>query len=367
MLANANWERPIYMSMTVGTDNYPAVLQDFFVHEGLAYRITPFNWKKLGYSDNDAPVDTDLFYENIMNRFKWGAVKENKDYYADETVRRMIYTHRNLLANLAQTMFYKKEADEKVMDVLEKWYDVFPNDIVAYDALRDNSITIANIYKLLYLKQHYGKDNGLKPELSEEKTEILEKRIYEIAGAIVKEQYEYLRWYNTLGARGRSDMMIYARASMLREAWMILGNAPVGDIGSDEIADVVAKNIYKECDILQNSDASGLENTKFVDTKIQLISNLYTFLGEMAKSEALDNKIAATIEQIAKLSEKRLKRYNVARLSEAQKQEILSVLRLIATAGEMSNKLGEKNENTKILVNSIYSNNVEKFASHVID
>lgn len=367
MLANANWERPIYMSMTVGTDNYPAVLQDFFVHEGLAYRITPFNWKKLGYSDNDAPVDTDLFYENIMNRFKWGAVKENKDYYADETVRRMIYTHRNLLANLAQTMFYKKEADEKVMDVLEKWYEVFPNDIVAYDALRDNSITIANIYKLLYLKQHYGKDNGLKPELSEEKTEILEKRIYEIAGAIVKEQYEYLRWYNTLGARGRSDMMIYARASMLREAWMILGNAPVGDIGSDEIADVVAKNIYKECDILQNSDASGLENTKFVDTKIQLISNLYTFLGEMAKSEALDNKIAATIEQIAKLSEKRLKRYNVARLSEAQKQEILSVLRLIATVGEMSNKLGEKNENTKILVNSIYSNNVEKFASHVID
>ncbi len=367
MLANANWERPIYMSMTVGTDNYPAVLQDFFVHEGLAYRITPFNWKKLGYSDNDAPVDTDLFYENIMNRFKWGAVKENKDYYADETVRRMIYTHRNLLANLAQTMFYKKEADEKVMNVLEKWYEVFPNDIVAYDALRDNSITIANIYKLLYLKQHYGKDNGLKPELSEEKTEILEKRIYEIAGAIVKEQYEYLRWYNTLGARGRSDMMIYARASMLREAWMILGNAPVGDIGSDEIADVVAKNIYKECDILQNSDASGLENTKFVDTKIQLISNLYTFLGEMAKSEALDNKIAATIEQIAKLSEKRLKRYNVARLSEAQKQEILSVLRLIATVGEMSNKLGEKNENTKILVNSIYSNNVEKFASHVID
>lgn len=367
MLANANWERPIYMSMTVGTDNYPAVLQDFFVHEGLAYRITPFNWKKLGYSDNDAPVDTDLFYENIMNRFKWGAVKENKDYYADETVRRMIYTHRNLLANLAQTMFYKKEADEKVMNVLEKWYDVFPNDIVAYDALRDNSITIANIYKLLYLKQHYGKDNGLKPELSEEKTEILEKRIYEIAGAIVKEQYEYLRWYNTLGARGRSDMMIYARASMLREAWMILGNAPVGDIGSDEIADVVAKNIYKECDILQNSDASGLENTKFVDTKIQLISNLYTFLGEMAKSEALDNKIAATIEQIAKLSEKRLKRYNVARLSEAQKQEILSVLRLIATVGEMSNKLGDKNENTKILVNSIYSNNVEKFASHVID
>ena len=98
MLANANWERPLYMSMTVGERNYPAVLTKFFVHEGLAYRITPFNWNELGHST--PPVDVDKFYTNVMERFKWGGVKDNKDYYADETVRRMISTHRNLISSL---------------------------------------------------------------------------------------------------------------------------------------------------------------------------------------------------------------------------------------------------------------------------
>ena len=367
MLANANWERPIYMSMTVGTDNYPAVLQNFFVHEGLAYRITPFNWKELGYSSNDAPVDIEKFYDNVMNRFKWGCVKENKDYYADETVRRMIYTHRNLIANLAQTMYDNREPDIKVMNVLEKWYEEFPNGIIAYDALRDNSITIANVYRMLYLKQHYDKEDGLEPQLTEEEKKILEERIFEIAGAIVKEQFEYLRWYNTMGARHRSDMMTYARASLLREAWMIIGNAPVGEIDSDKIANEIAKSIYKECDVLKRSDASVLENTKHVDTKLQLINNLNAFLREIAKSEELDKAIATTIEHLARFEEKKLKRYNVNRLSDSQKQEILSVLRLIATMGDMSNRLGEKNENTKILVNKLYSSSVEKFASHVID
>jgi hypothetical protein len=92
MLANANWERPLYMSMTVGDSNFPRVLKKNFVHEGLAYRITPFDWSKAGYDpmSGEHPVDIDRFYDNVMNRFKWGGVKEADDYYADETVRRMI-------------------------------------------------------------------------------------------------------------------------------------------------------------------------------------------------------------------------------------------------------------------------------------
>ena len=368
MIANANWRRPIYMSMTVGTENYPAVLQNFFVHEGLAYRITPFNWKELGYAENDnAPVDINLFYDNVMNRFKWGEVKEHKDYYADETVRRMIYTHRNLLANLAQTMFYNEEPDAKVLNVLEKWYEEFPSSIIAYDAIRDNSITIAKIYRMLYLKQHYDKEKGLETQLTDEQKKIIENRIYDIAGAIVKEQFEYIRWYNTMSSRFRSDMMTYARTSLLREAWMIIGNAPIGDIDSDKIANEIAKSIYKECETLSKNDAPVLENTKYVDTKLQLINNLNMFLKEIAKSEKLEKTIARTIEHVAKFEEKKLKRYNVNRLNDSQKQEILSILRLIATMGEISNKLSGDNESTRTLVNNIYNSNVEKYAPHVLN
>lgn len=42
MLANTNWERPLYMAITVGSDNH-LNLGNNFIQEGLAYRITPFN------------------------------------------------------------------------------------------------------------------------------------------------------------------------------------------------------------------------------------------------------------------------------------------------------------------------------------
>ena len=70
------------MSMTVGESNYLSVIQDFFVQEGLAYRITPFNWKELGYStDNSIVADSERFYNNVMNHFKFGGLKDNPDYY----------------------------------------------------------------------------------------------------------------------------------------------------------------------------------------------------------------------------------------------------------------------------------------------
>ncbi len=42
MLANTNWERPMYMAITVGSDNH-LNLETTSLQEGLAYRITPFN------------------------------------------------------------------------------------------------------------------------------------------------------------------------------------------------------------------------------------------------------------------------------------------------------------------------------------
>ena len=46
MLANTNWERPLYMAITVGSDNH-LNLGNNFMQEGLAYRITPFNTTQL--------------------------------------------------------------------------------------------------------------------------------------------------------------------------------------------------------------------------------------------------------------------------------------------------------------------------------
>ncbi|MBP5257674.1 MAG: DUF2723 domain-containing protein [Prevotella sp.] len=113
MLANSNWKRPLYVAMTVGGDNYIRSLNDYFIQEGLAYRITPFNTKKSGNT-----IDTEKTYNAVMNRFKYGGVS-TKGIYLDETVLRMCATHRRLLSQLALELVNEGKND-KALKVLQK-------------------------------------------------------------------------------------------------------------------------------------------------------------------------------------------------------------------------------------------------------
>ena len=134
MLAEANWERPLYMSRTVGAENYLSSLSDFFITEGLAHRITPFNWRQLGYSSQyETIIDSDKMYDNVMNRFKFGGIAENPDYYIDETIKRMVYTHRVLLASLAERLV-DEEQNKRALEVLEYAEKVIPSSILPQQA-----------------------------------------------------------------------------------------------------------------------------------------------------------------------------------------------------------------------------------------
>ena len=125
MLAQCNWERPLYVATTVGSDNYMN-LGDNFVQEGLAYRITPFNTKAPGAKN----FDTEKVYNNVMNRFKWGGL-DKPGLYIDETVMRMCYTHRHLLAQLAMQLIAEGQ-NAKAEKVLRKAEKVLPEYNVPY-------------------------------------------------------------------------------------------------------------------------------------------------------------------------------------------------------------------------------------------
>ena len=105
MLAQCNWERPLYVAITVGKDNYGS-LGDYFVQEGLANRITPFKTAETGKD-----IDTDKMYDNIMTRFAFGGL-DNPDIYLDETVTRMCYTHRRMIAQLATRLLQEGKKDK---------------------------------------------------------------------------------------------------------------------------------------------------------------------------------------------------------------------------------------------------------------
>ena len=112
MLARTNWVRPMFVALTVGSDNYGDLGKNF-VQEGLVYRITPFNTEKSG-----CRIDSEKMYDNLMNKFKFGGI-DNPDIYLDETVLRMCYTHRRIFAQLGMQLAREGKKD-KALKLLQK-------------------------------------------------------------------------------------------------------------------------------------------------------------------------------------------------------------------------------------------------------
>jgi ABC-type polysaccharide/polyol phosphate export permease len=151
MLANTNWERPLYMSTTVGSDNYVG-LEPFFLQEGLAYRITPFNFRELGIAPQGGyAVDSETMYDNLMNRFAFGGMK-NPGIYIDETITRMGYTHRRLYTMLANQLI-REGKKEKALAVLNKCDEEFPASILPHNYWQSQSHLIGQAYLTLGEKE----------------------------------------------------------------------------------------------------------------------------------------------------------------------------------------------------------------------
>ena len=131
MIANANWTRPIYVATTVGSENYMN-LGDNFVQEGLANRITPFTTNVGGrLVPGMKQFDAQKTYENVTKHFKFGGLSQ-PGLYLDETVMRMCYTHRRLLAQLAVNLIAEGD-DKKAAEVLALAEKEIPDYNVPHD------------------------------------------------------------------------------------------------------------------------------------------------------------------------------------------------------------------------------------------
>ena len=125
MLANANWERPIYMAITVGSENHLG-MDNHFTQEGLAYRFTPFDTDKL-----NSKIDSEKMYDNLMNKFKFGGI-DKPGIYIDENVMRMCYTHRRIFTQLVGQLI-KEGKKDKALAALDYAEKMIPSYNVPYD------------------------------------------------------------------------------------------------------------------------------------------------------------------------------------------------------------------------------------------
>jgi tetratricopeptide (TPR) repeat protein len=145
ILANFNWERPIYFAITVGRDNFMG-LEKYFQLEGLAYRLVPY---KITSSDGQTGVvHTDKMYDRLVGQFSWGGLN-NPDLYFDETNTRMVMNFRNNYSRLAEALFQKGE-QKKAIETLDKCMSEFPRDVVNLSYF---SIPIIDIYFKLAEKE----------------------------------------------------------------------------------------------------------------------------------------------------------------------------------------------------------------------
>ena len=189
MLARCNWERPLFVAITVGQDNY-GNLGNNFVQEGLANRITPFNTQKSGRK-----IDTQRMYDNLMNRFKFGGI-DNPDIYLDETVTRMCYTHRRLFAQLANQLMAEGKKD-MAQKVVQKAEEAIPPTSVPHN-YQGYSHQLAQVWLQLGNKQ----------------------KAAEIAAAVAQNASEYCHWYT-----GLSDSRLKASADECYYYLLQLSNA----------------------------------------------------------------------------------------------------------------------------------------------
>ncbi len=130
LLANNNWERPIYYAVTTGPDSYLG-LQDYFQLEGLAYRLVPLKAPKNSNPNITGQVHADRMYDALMNKFRWGGMDTEGHIYLDENNMRMINNLRMQFSNLADELISRGEED-KAREVLLKSLEVMPERNVPY-------------------------------------------------------------------------------------------------------------------------------------------------------------------------------------------------------------------------------------------
>jgi hypothetical protein len=167
ILANFNWDRPLYFSVTSGAEAYFG-LEEYFQLDGMAYRLVPIKsksgrttWdtgrgntttlpdKLLNVFPNHARVDT----VNNPNRkqkpvypYLWGGINDKRVYHPEETTR--MFGHIKSIY-LRTAMLLAEEGNiEKAELIHDKLMEIFNPDIIPYASVGSENYMFA-FYSLI--------------------------------------------------------------------------------------------------------------------------------------------------------------------------------------------------------------------------
>jgi len=197
IIANNNWKRPIYFAITVGPDKY-LNLQDYFQTEGFAYRLVPI--KTPATNGQIGSVRTDVMYNNIINKFKWGNMNDPR-VYLDENNMRMAMNVRNSFVRLADGLLDQGKRDSAI-SVLDRCNELVPNQKIEYNFF---NLLMANSY---YRAAGSNMNNMNRDSLSVEMNTFpsATKKANEVVKIMAKSSEEKLKYYFSLEPKFRASI-----------------------------------------------------------------------------------------------------------------------------------------------------------------
>lgn len=156
ILANNNWERPVYFAVTVGNDNYLG-LERYFQIEGLAYRLVPMEAQNRDGQTGE--VNTVAMYENMVNKFKWGNMHLPEVYHGTET-ERMSLNYRSMYARLANALIAEGKKEE-ALRTLDRCMEAMPHESILLN------FSAAGLVEAYYRLEEFEKGNDVALKLAE--------------------------------------------------------------------------------------------------------------------------------------------------------------------------------------------------------
>ena len=139
IIANNNWERPIYFSGGAFGDEDYLWMKEYLQLDGLAYKLVPIRSSLEGKSPLDmGRIDTEKMY-NIVMKWDWGN-SGSPDIYHDTETRKNAISYRSNLARLAEQLIIE-EQHEKAEEILDLAMEHMPVQYFGYYTLLEPFIT----------------------------------------------------------------------------------------------------------------------------------------------------------------------------------------------------------------------------------
>jgi hypothetical protein len=138
IIANNNWERPIYFSGGAFADEDYVWMKDYLQLDGMCYKLVPIKTAVDRANPFDmGRVDPELMYD-LVKSWNWGGSGEN--IYYDVETRKNGITYRGNIARLIETLLSDGE-DKKAEEMADLAMEKMPVDDYGYYTLLEPYIS----------------------------------------------------------------------------------------------------------------------------------------------------------------------------------------------------------------------------------